>query len=313
MLAAQLSLAGVIEDDVAQVLERWQTWMQSERRYAAATIRIRTDTIIHLLKFLQTHLGHPVALRHLAALTLADFRAWLAGQAAGGLAANSRAYHVSGARVFFRWLEQNGILACPALDQLQTPKRTKALPKALNEQQSRHLLSEAATAGDDAATAARDALLLVLLYATGLRISEMLALNVGDVQGKTEIIVTGKGNKQRMVPLLPAVQQALENYLPYHPQAGKNAPLFLSKRGQREYVAAVDARFQALRRQLGLPEHLTPHALRHTFATHLLAGGADLRTLQELLGHASLSTTQVYTNVETAQLLDTFRKAHPRG
>ncbi len=301
-----MNLLGIIADDTADAWAKWQTYMRSERRYATLTCQHRTDEVGGFLTFLQSHLGQPVTLRHLAELTITDFRSWLAALAARGVANNARAGHVAGVRMFFRWLEMRGILACPAIDQLQTPRRTTALPKALNTNEVDVLFS----ATDQPA---RDALILVLLYATGLRISELLGLNIGDIQNKTEIIITGKGNKQRMVPLLPVVQQALTDYLPHHPDPAPDAPLLLGARGGRATAGAIQKRFRDLRRQLGLPEHLTPHALRHTFATHLLTGGADLRTLQELLGHASLSSTQIYTKMETDQLLDTFKKAHPRS
>lgn len=307
-----LLLAGVVADDTAAVLDDWYTYLASERRYAVHTIDRYQHYVHGLLRFVQQHQGRPVAIKHLAALTVADFRSWLAFLAAQQINTNTRSQHVTGVRQFFKWLEVGGIAACQGLDQLQTPKRTRSLPRALNEKDSQALLGNADSMANTPAEAARDTLILTLLYATGLRISEMLALNINDIKNRTEIIVTGKGNKQRMVPLLPVVQQALQAYLPHHPQPSQNAPLFVSARGQRLYAAAVQTRVRQLRALLNLPAHLTPHALRHTFATHLLRHGTDLRTLQELLGHASLSTTQGYTAVDTDHLLDVYKQAHPR-
>lgn len=307
-----LALAGIVADDAAAVLEDWRIYMETERRYAKNTIDLYQHYVHGLLTFLQQHMGHPISVRHLADLDVADFRSWLALLAANGLTTNSRSQQVTGVRQFFKWLEVRGIATCQGLDQLQTPKRSKRLPRALNETDSEALLQNAASMADAPAEAARDSMMLTLLYATGLRISEMLALNIGDIADRDQIIITGKGNKQRMVPLLPVVQEMLRAYLPHHPQPTDNAPLFVAARGERLYAAAVQTRLRDLRRLLNLPEHLTPHALRHTFATHLLRHGADLRTLQELLGHASLSTTQGYTAVDTDHLLDVYKNAHPR-
>jgi integrase/recombinase XerC len=161
---------------------------------------------------------------------------------------------------------------------------------------------------------ARDAALMTLLYGAGLRISEALALNVGDLPAADDALrVTGKGNKQRIVPLLPVVRAALAVWLKLHPNPGRDEPLFTGARGGRLNPGVAQKQLRDFRRFQGLPEHATPHALRHSFATHLLAGGADLRAIQELLGHASLSTTQRYTDVDTAQLMDVWRKAHPRA
>lgn len=305
-------LAGIVEDDVTAALDAWHTYLTTEKRAANRTVTLYMGYVHGLLRFLQSHLGHPVAITHLAALTTGDFRSWLANLAASGMTTNSRSQQVTGVRQFFKWLEVRGIAACPGLDQLQTPKRHRHLPRALNENDSTTLLENADAMAGTPAIAARDILMLTLLYATGLRISEMLNLNVGDIEGRDELIVTGKGNKQRMVPVLPAVQQALASHLQHHPNPAAKQPLFISVTGKRLYQAAVQSRMRQLRQLLGLPTHLTPHALRHTFATHLLRGGADLRTLQELLGHASLSTTQGYTAVDADHLLGVYKAAHPR-
>lgn len=308
-----MNLIGLIAEDIDAALNAWLEHLATEKRLSAHTLSNYRRDLTAFLHFTNSHLNGPVAIRHLAALKLIDFRAWLAKLAADGLSTTSRARHLASTRHFFRWAERQGLFANTALDQLQSPKRRPPLPRAVSEADTGTLIDGIAEMTDSGTVAARDTALFALLYGTGLRISEALSLNVGDVKGRTELIVTGKGNKQRLVPLLPAVKDILENYIKNHPQAIASEALFLGSRGGRLQAGVAQARLRLLRTQLGLPDHLTPHALRHSFATHLLVGGADLRTLQELLGHASLSTTQRYTALDTAQLLATYQKAHPRA
>ena len=188
------------------------------------------------------------------------------------------------------------------------------MPKALTPDDALNVTQEIGEATDTALEQARDAALMMLLYGAGLRIAEALALNVGDLPAADDAMrVTGKGNKQRIVPLLPVVRAAIAAWLKLHPNPGREEPLFIGVRGGRLNAGVAQKNLRNFRRLNGLPEHATPHALRHSFATHLLAGGADLRSIQELLGHASLSTTQRYTDVETSQLMEVWRKAHPRA
>jgi integrase/recombinase XerC len=188
------------------------------------------------------------------------------------------------------------------------------LPKALSEADAKAVARDIGEVGDTAAIRARDTALMCLLYGAGLRINEALSLNVGDIPSAGDALrVTGKGNKQRIVPVLPVVRAALTSWLQLHPNPARDAPLFTGARGGRLNAGVVQRYLRDFRRLNGLPEHATPHALRHSFATHLLASGADLRSIQELLGHASLSTTQRYTAVDTAQVLEVWRNAHPRA
>jgi integrase/recombinase XerC len=201
-----------------------------------------------------------------------------------------------------------------ALSLISRPRAKRPLPKALSEHDARMVASDIGEASDTAAIQARDTALMCLLYGAGLRINEALSLNIGDLPaGDNALRVTGKGNKQRIVPLLPAIRDAMAIWLKLHPNPGPQEPLFLGARGARLNAGVVQKHLRDFRRNNGLPEHATPHALRHSFATHLLAGGADLRSIQELLGHASLSTTQRYTDVDTAQLMAVWRNAHPRA
>lgn len=301
-----MNLIGVIADDAEAALGDWLTHLRVEKRLAAHTLSNYQRDLATFLNFANKHIGKLVSINDLSALSLADFRSWLADLARHDLSTTSRARHLSAVRHFFRWADRQGRFANVALDQLQAPKRRAALPRAISPDDSAALL----TAEQDTP---RDAALFALLYGGGLRISEALGLDIGDIKGRQQIIIKGKGGKERLVPLLPAVTEALSAYIATRGNAGKDAPLFIGARGGRLQAGIAQARLRLLRAQLGLPDHLTPHALRHSFATHLLAGGADLRTLQELLGHASLSTTQRYTALDSAQLLATYAKAHPRG
>jgi integrase/recombinase XerC len=216
-------------------------------------------------------------------------------------------------RSFYRWLARENILDNPAPRAVRTPRIKRGLPRPLSENDAARALEEAAD-HDVEWLAARDVALLTLLYGAGLRISEGLSLKRGDAPLGRTLSILGKGRKERSVPILPAVSQAIADYAAKIPFTGaKDAPLFVSRRGKPMSPREAQALMQKLRGRLGLSEKATPHALRHSFATHLLANGGDLRSVQELLGHASLSTTQTYTLVETSKLMDVYRRAHPRG
>lgn len=342
--------------DLLQTIENWQSWLRDEKRASRHTLDSYNYDLQNFVQFLAEHYGRTLKLADLAAVTLADFRSWLAACARDDLQAASRARAVAGVRNFFHWLDRNGILHNPAIDLLKTPKTARRLPRPVTESGAAEIMQQAAESIDEGWVGLRDQALFTLLYGAGLRISEALSLCLSDIQASDRLVVTGKGNKQRSVPMLPAVKQALENYItacPYlHnfptprangkeviglqknsdaakflsprgrgkgrgqaaiPQSSDSAPLFLGTRGEVLNPAVAQRQLRKLRRSLGLPDSVTPHALRHSFATHLLASGADLRSLQELLGHSSLSTTQLYTQVESAKLAETYRQAHPRA
>ena len=252
------------------------------------------------------------------ALKAADFRAWLAAQHRRGLARRSAVRALAAVRSFYRFLDRQHGRHNPAAAALRTPRLEQRLPRPLAEAQIEVLLEEPTDADLAPWVVRRDLALFLLLYGAGLRIGEALGLEraaVGDVPAALRsLTVTGKGGKQRLVPILPAIAEALADYLESCPHPlHRGAPLFVGVRGKRLQSAVVRRRMQHLRRLAGLPENATPHALRHSFATHLLAGGADLRVIQELLGHASLSTTQGYTAVEGERLLKLYHRAHPRA
>jgi integrase/recombinase XerC len=271
------------------------------------------------LGFMTGHLGQPAGLAELSALSRNDFRSWLAARGGEGLTASSTARALSVLRSFFRFLERRGLAANSAIRLLRSPKLPRSVPKALTAGEALEAVDAVADLSDEPWIAKRDTALLALLYGAGLRLSEALSLNLGDLPkakpGETiALTITGKGRKQRAVPILPLVREAIEDYV-RNASFGDNraGPLFRGARGARMSPRIAQLRLQQLRPLLGLPETATPHALRHSFATHILAGGGDLRAIQELLGHASLSTTQRYTDVDSAALLKVYDKAHPRA
>ncbi len=295
--------------------QEFLAYLANERRAAPLTVAAYGADLAEFLGFLTHHTGAEPTLADLAGLTLADFRAWLAHAAKEGLGRATRARHVSAVRSFFKFLGRRHRIDNPQLDMLTAPRVMKPLPRALSAAQAVQVVNEIAEMSDGA-LALRDTALFALLYGSGLRIGEALALNVRDappVGSLAALRVLGKGSKQREVPVLPIVRAAIAAWLRARPAAAPDAPLFLGQRGGRLQAAVAQKVLREFRRLNGLPEHATPHALRHSFATHLLAGGADLRSIQDLLGHASLSTTQRYTAVDTNQLMDVWRRTHPRG
>ena len=291
-------------------------WLTHERRASPLTVEAYGRDILSFLAFLTQHLGAEPDLAALAALRAADLRAWLAAEANAGNVNATRSRHLSAVRGFFRWLARRKGIANAQVALLASPRAKKPLPRALTVPQARAVATDIGEASDDAALQARDTALFSLLYGSGLRIAEALALNVADapLPGSDAMLrVTGKGNKQRIVPVLPAVRDAIAAWLRLHPRRLPDAPLFLGARGERLNPGVAQRTLRNFRRLHGLPEHATPHALRHSFATHLLAGGADLRSIQDLLGHASLSTTQRYTSVDAARLMEVWQRTHPRA
>jgi integrase/recombinase XerC len=287
-------------------------WLGQERHGATLTVEAYGADIAGFLGFLAQHLGGEPDLAALAALRQADLRAWLAHEATEGAGNATRARHLSAVRSFFRFLARRHGVDNPALTLIATPRGKPPVPRALATAQACDVTERIAEMSDAASMQARDTALFTLLYGCGLRIAEALALDVRDAPGTT-LRVVGKGGKERIVPVLPAVQEAVAAWLALHPDRQPDSPLFLGARGGRLDPAVAQRTLRNFRRLYGLPEHATPHALRHSFATHLLAGGADLRSIQDLLGHASLSTTQRYTAVDEARLVEVWRKAHPRA
>ncbi len=289
------------------------SWLGAERRAATKTLETYGRDVRGFLGFLAGHTGEVPNLETLRGLRAADLRAWLALAAKAGDTNATRARKLSAIKTFFNFLRKRHGVDNPALALIARPRPKRPLPKALSAADARAVAAETGEVETSPALQARDAALMTLLYGAGLRISEALALDIADLPAPdAPLRVTGKGNKQRIVPLLPAVRAALADWLRLHPAPSPDSPLFTGARGARLNPGVAQKALRDFRRLANLPEHATPHALRHSFATHLLAGGADLRSIQELLGHASLSTTQRYTDVDTTQLLDVWRRAHPR-
>jgi integrase/recombinase XerC len=296
--------------------QEFLAWLAVERRSSPLTIEAYGADLAAFLGFLTRHLGTEPELTALAALRAADIRAWLAEQAGEGKGNATRARHLSAVRSFFRFLARRHGVSNAQVRLLAAPRAHRPLPRALEVAEARSVAAGIGEMSDAAAIQARDVALFTLLYGCGLRIAEALGLNVADAPREgtdTPLRVTGKGSKQRIVPVLPVVRTAIAAWLRLHPRPVPDAPLFLGVRGGRLDPAVAQRTLREFRRLNGLPEHTTPHALRHSFATHLLAAGADLRAIQELLGHASLSTTQRYTSVDATRLLEVWRQTHPRG
>lgn len=310
VLAAHLPIAA----DARAALENWLDWLAKERRASRHTVAAYARDISAFIQFTSEHNGKAPGLNNLAALELGDFRSWLAWLAQRELTAASRARAVAALRSWYRWLDRTGQMHNDAVNLLRLPKIEKRMPRPLASTEAVALTESTAITVDEPWLAARDQALFMLLYGAGLRLGEALALNHGDLSGGDRLVVRGKGNKQRIVPLLPQIKAALAAYGKIKPFATDlDAPVFTGARGKRLNPGVAERQMRVLRAVLGLPDTATPHALRHSFATHLLASGADLRSLQELLGHASLSTTQLYTKVATTELMQIYQAAHPRS
>ena len=311
-----------------RALDAFLDWMRDERRAAANTLVAYRHDLSGFLGFLTNHLGAEPDLAALAALSHADLRAWLASEATRLDAASrrrprstrdgnnrSRAREASALRAFFRYLARRHGVENPAPALLASPRLKPRLPRPLTITQALDLPGGVAGEATNRFAASRDEALFTLLYGAGLRIGEALSLDCGMVPrtSETPLRIRGKGGRERLVPLLPAVLAVLRRLLALHPEASPGAPLFCGVRGGRLDAAVAQRSLRHYRRLAGLPEHATPHALRHSFATHLMSGGADLRAIQELLGHASLSTTQLYTLADETRLMQVWQASHPRA
>ena len=299
---------------LVRAIADWRLWLDAERRVSAHTADAYGRDLSAFLAFLTGHLGTEADLSDLAALKPADFRSYLAHRANADIARSSIARGMSTLRNFFRFLERTNRVSNPAVRTVKTPRLPTTVPRALNEGEALGALRAAGEQYDEPWLAARDTALFALLYGGGLRLGEALTLTCADIPKSDTLRVVGKGRKERVVPILPMVREALESYRAACPFVMEpEAPLFVGRRGKVLNAGVVQRQMRHLRALLGLADTATPHALRHSFATHLLARGGDLRTIQELLGHASLSTTQRYTLVDAAKLKTVYDDAHPRA
>ncbi|WP_439272922.1 tyrosine recombinase XerC [Pseudochrobactrum sp. HB0163] len=302
--------------DLARARQDWLGSLSNSRRLAAHTLNAYERDTRQFLQFMTGHLGTPPSLKDVSDLRIADLRSYLAARRNDGAGARTLGRGLAGVRSLLRYLEKQGLANAAGAAAIRAPRQPKSLPKPLTADAALRVVDSKQQLAEEPWIAARNAAVLTLLYGCGLRISEALSLTpdmLADPSARS-LTILGKGGKSRLIPLLPAVYQAIAEYrrlCPYH--LGNNAPLFRGARGGALQAGIIQREMQKMRAALDLPETATPHALRHSFATHLLSKGGDLRTIQELLGHASLSTTQVYTGVDTARLLEIYDKTHPRA
>lgn len=315
--APEIELASV-DPSIAQEMTRWLSHLGAERRLSPKTLEAYGRDLRQCLDFLCAHWGERVTLARFAALEATDIRAFMAMRRADDIAGRSLMRALAGLRSFGRFLEREGKGKVGALSAIRAPKVAKSLPKPLPMASAKRLADADERAGEERESwiLARDAAVMALLYGSGLRISEALGLKRREVPRPGEgdvLIVTGKGNKTRMVPVLQNVLALVQDYIamcPYPLPA--EGPIFVGARGGPLSPRIIQLAMERLRGALGLPDSATPHALRHSFATHLLSRGGDLRAIQELLGHSSLSTTQIYTGIDAERLLEVYASAHPR-
>ncbi len=296
----------------------WLSRLSSEKRLSGLTLEAYARDVRQFLDFLELHFGEQLTLDLIKSLQPADIRAFLASRRANGVESRSLMRGLAGIRSFFKYLERENLARASALSAIRSPRMGRSLPKPIQPQAAKLMADADTRAGElrEQWVLDRDAAVITLLYGAGLRIAEALSIKRIDapINGLDVITVTGKGNKTRSLPVLPLVSAAINAYLRLVPHnLPPQSPLFVGVRGGVLSPRIIQYAVETMRSSLGLPKSATPHALRHSFATHLLARGGDLRTIQELLGHASLSSTQIYTQVESIQLMAAFKAAHPRS
>ena len=295
--------------ELQEVIMRWLAWLKNVRRYSEHTLDAYGRDLACFINFYSA--DTPVTLDFLAQMEVYDFRRFISHRAAKHIEKSSLSREMSAFKNFFKWLDREQILHNPAVSVLSTPKQPKVLPKSVEVDDLQTILQKTSVFAHDDWLAKRDKAVLILLYGCGLRISEALSLNAGDITQNSKFLrIKGKGNKERIVPLLPVIYEAVKQYQQASPYDFKaDSPLFVGARGDRLSARIVQRQLEKIRMDMGLPDTVTPHALRHSFATHLLAEGTDLRSIQELLGHASLNTTQRYTDVQIETLKREYNKA----
>lgn len=295
--------------EVSQHIKEWLNWLKLVKGFSVHTYDAYARDISIFFDFLNDYLGQNPQINDLKDIDATAFRAFLSRRSASHITKSSTAREMSALRSFFHYLNRHKIIDNTSLSIVSSPRKEKILPKSLNTEEAFDVIKAAADNKIDW-IGARDSAIITLLYGSGMRISEALSLNIGDINHNDFIIIKGKGNKERVIPILPSVKENIQKYLdlcPFNLHEGE--PLFVGARGERLLARIVQRRLAKLREELNLPDSLTPHALRHTFATQLLAQGMNLRAIQELLGHSSLSTTQRYTEVEIEHLKKEYAKA----
>lgn len=298
------------DSELQGIINNWLLWLKNERRYSEHTIDAYARDMACFINFFAT--DNAVDVDFLRNMQVHDFRRFIGYRAMHYIEKSSQSRELSAVKNFFKWLDKNHIAKNSAISVITNPRLPKVLPKALDVTDAQDLLQQAKSFAKDDWQGLRDQAILILLYGCGLRISEALSLNVGDINPNSNFLrIKGKGNKERLVPLLPIITEAVNAYTAATPYTFKHGEaLFVGARGERLSPRIIQRQLQKIRAYMGLPDTVTPHALRHSYATHLLAEGTDLRSIQELLGHASLTTTQRYTDVQTETLKREYDKAY---
>lgn len=310
----ELCALPLVGSSAIKSLVGWRRYLESERRVSTHTLNAYGRDVGSFIAFLGNYRGEAVETDLLARLQIRDFRAFLAARRQEGLSSQSAARLLSSIRNFYRYLARVEGIENDAIDAVQSPKVPHRVPRPLTEEAARSVVETLPELSSEDWVGARDVAVITLLYGCGLRIGEALALNAGDIPTGETMRITGKRGRERIVPVLPAVHAAISAYVAACPFAlAEDGPLFVGKRGGRLNPRMIQGAMQHVRAALGLAETATPHALRHSFATHLLSRGGDLRTIQELLGHADLKATQIYTEVDSARLRDVYDRAFKRG
>ena len=301
-----------MKPDLEYEYNNWLNYLSNIKKLSQNSIISYKNDLSKFFIFFQDYIEKNIGLKEIESIKISEFRSFLTYRRNSEISSNSIARNISALKSFFRFLIKNNKIKESSVFNLKSPKLKKSLPRPINVDLAIQVIKQAEEIEDEKWIGLRNKAILILLYGCGLRISEALSLNYDDVQNEDHILIKGKGEKERIVPMMPYIKKGIENYLEACPkEIISGEALFIGKRFSRLSPRIIQYALEKIRTALSLPETATPHALRHSFATHLLDSGGDLRTIQELLGHSSLSTTQKYTKVETSKLLDIYKKSHP--
>ena len=301
-----------MKPDLEYEYNNWLNYLSNIKKLSQNSVVSYKNDLSKFFIFFQDYIEKNIGLKEIESIKISEFRSFLTYRRNSEISSNSIARNISALKSFFRFLIKNNKIKESSVFNLKSPKLKKSLPRPINVDLAIQVIKQAEEIEDEKWIGLRNKAILILLYGCGLRISEALSLNYDDVQNEDHILIKGKGEKERIVPMMPYIKKGIENYLEACPkEIISGEALFIGKRFSRLSPRIIQYALEKIRAALSLPETATPHALRHSFATHLLDSGGDLRTIQELLGHSSLSTTQKYTKVETSKLLDIYKKSHP--
>ena len=301
-----------MKPDLEYEYNNWLNYLSNIKKLSQNSVVSYKNDLSKFFIFFQDYIEKNIGLKEIESIKISEFRSFLTYRRNSEISSNSIARSISALKSFFRFLIKNNKIKESSVFNLKSPKLKKSLPRPINVDLAIQVIKQAEEIEDEKWIGLRNKAILILLYGCGLRISEALSLNYDDVQNEDHILIKGKGEKERIVPMMPYIKKGIENYLEACPkEIISGEALFIGKRFSRLSPRIIQYALEKIRTALSLPETATPHALRHSFATHLLDSGGDLRTIQELLGHSSLSTTQKYTKVETSKLLEIYKKSHP--